>query len=108
MLMALAHHPLLKRKVPFLQGTVQNFIGLATCKCLQLRFPLSFACAINRASDISRDFQGQICGKIGRFRTKRVKIHRKIGQFRGIFAGEKSNFEEKLADFVGNFREELR
>ena len=48
MLMALAHHPLLKRKVPFLQGTVQNFIGLPTCKCLQLRFPLSFACAIKQ------------------------------------------------------------
>ena len=45
MLMALAHHPILKRKIPFLQGTVQNFIGLATCKCLQLWFPLFFACA---------------------------------------------------------------
>lgn len=48
MLMALAHRPILKRKIPFLQGTVQNFIGLATCKCLQLRFPLSFACAIKQ------------------------------------------------------------
>ena len=48
MLMALAHRPLLKRKFPFLQGTVQDFIGLATCKCLQLRFPLSFACAIKQ------------------------------------------------------------
>ena len=48
MLMALAHRPILKRKIPFLQGTVQNFIGLATCKCLRLWFPLSFACAIKR------------------------------------------------------------
>lgn len=48
MLMALAHHPILKRKIPFLQGTVQNFIGLATCKCLQLWFPLSFARAIKQ------------------------------------------------------------
>ena len=48
MLMALALHPLLKRKVPFLQGTVQNFIGLATCKYLQLWFPLFFGCAIKQ------------------------------------------------------------
>ena len=48
MLMVLAHHPILKRKIPFLQGTVQNFIGLATSKCLQLRFPLSFARAIKQ------------------------------------------------------------
>ena len=48
MLMVLAHHPILKRKVPSLQGTVQNFTGLATCKCLQLWFPLSFACAIKQ------------------------------------------------------------
>ena len=53
---------------------------------------------INRASDISRkkskilrDFQGQIRGKIGRFR--------------GIFAGKKSKFVEKSADFVGFSRE---
>ena len=50
---------------------------------------------INRASDIfgkkskiSRDFQG--------------KIREKIGQFRGIFAGKKSKFAEKSADFTGN------
>ena len=48
MLMALAHRPILKRKIPFLQGTVQNFIGLATSKYLQLQFPLSFACAIKQ------------------------------------------------------------
>ena len=49
--------------------------------------------AIDRASDISRrkkskisrDFQGQICGKIGRFR--------------GIFAGKKSKFAEQSAEF---------
>ena len=47
----------------------------------------------DRASDISRkkrkisrDFQGQSRGK--------------IGQFREIFAGKKSKFAEKLADFV--------
>ena len=40
---------------------------------------------------ISRDFQGQIRGKIGRFR--------------GIFAGKKSKFAEKSADFTGYSRE---
>ena len=36
---------------------------------------------------ISRDFQGQIRGK--------------IGQFRRILAGKKSKFVEKSADFAG-------
>ena len=40
-----------------------------------------------KKSNISRDFQGQIRGKIGRSR--------------GILAGEKSKFAEKLADFAG-------
>ena len=42
---------------------------------------------LNRASVISRDFQGQIRGKIDRFR--------------GIFAGKKSKFASKSADFAG-------
>ena len=40
-----------------------------------------------KKSKISRDFQGQIRGKIGRFR--------------GIFAGKKSKFAKKSADFAG-------
>ena len=40
-----------------------------------------------KKSKISRDFQGQICEKIGRFRE--------------IFAGEKSKFAEKSANFAG-------
>ena len=36
-----------------------------------------------KKSKISRDFQGQIRGKIGRFRGKKVKIRGKIGRFRG-------------------------
>ena len=40
-----------------------------------------------KKSKISRDFQGQIRGK--------------IGQFRGIFTRKKSKFVEKSADFVG-------
>ena len=42
-----------------------------------------------KKSKISRDFQGQIRGKIGRFC--------------GIFVGKKSKFAEKLTDFTGNF-----
>ena len=65
--------------------------------------------------NISRDFQGQIRGKIGRLRGKKVKIRSKIGQFRGILA-EKSQiskdfrgkFLEKSADFTGNFGGKLR
>ena len=92
-----------------------------------------------RASDISRkkskiswDFQGQIRGKIGRFRGKKVKIRSKIGPFHVIFAEKSQNsqknrpisrdfsgksqiskdfwgeFLEKSADFTGNFWGKLR
>ena len=57
--------------------------------------------ALSRASDISRkkrkisrDFQGQIRGKIGQFRGKKVKIRGKIGRFRGIFAGQSQNSQK--------------
>ena len=39
---------------------------------------------------ISRDFRGE-----------KVKIRGKIGPFRGISAGKKSNFAEQSADFAG-------
>ena len=42
---------------------------------------------------ISRDFQGQIPGTIGRFRGRKVNIRRKISRFRGILAEKKSIFE---------------
>ena len=44
-----------------------------------------------KKSKISRDFQGQ--------------IRRQIGRFCRIFAGKKSKFTEKLADFAGFSRE---
>ena len=44
-----------------------------------------------KKSQISRDFQGQIRGK--------------IGWFRGIFAGKKSKFAAKSADFAGFSRD---
>ena len=60
--------------------------------------------SLDRASDISRkkskisrNFQGQIRGKIGRFRAKKVKIRGTIGPFRVILA-EKSPFSK---DFQG-------
>ena len=59
------------------------------------RYPRRLESLITRASDISRkkskisrDFKGQIRGKIGRFR--------------GIFAGKKSKFDKKSAD-LGRF-----
>ena len=47
-----------------------------------------------KKSKISRDFQGQIRGKIGRFR--------------GIFAGKKSKFTEQSADFRRFSREKSK
>ena len=41
----------------------------------------------------SADFTG--------FSRKKVNIREKIGRFCRIFAGEKSNFAEKAADFAG-------
>ena len=89
-----------------------------------------------KKSKISRDFQGQIRGKIGRFceifagkkskfaaqsadfgrfSRERSQNSRKIGPFRGILA-EKLNFRRifrgkflgKSADFTGNFGGKLR
>ena len=66
----------------------------------------------DRASDISRE-KKQIFAGFSRansrknrlisrdFRGKKVKIRGKIGRFCGIFAGEKSKFAEKSADFAG-------
>ena len=65
-----------------------------------------------RASDISRKKKQNFAGFSGAnsrkncpisrdFRGKKVKISGKIGRFRGIFAGEKSKFAEKSANFAG-------
>ena len=67
---------------------------------------------IIRASDISRKKKQNFAGFSGAnsrknwpisrdFRGKKVKIRGKIGRFRGIFAGEKSKFAEKSANFAG-------
>ena len=58
-------------------------------------FPHARASDISwKKSKISRNFQGQIRGK--------------IGQFCGIFAGEKSKFTEKSADFARFSRRKVR
>ena len=73
----------------------------------------------NRASDISRKKKQNFAGFSGAnsrknrpisrdFRGKKVKIRGKIGRFREIFAGEKSKFAEKLADFAGFWRKKLK
>ena len=65
-----------------------------------------------RASDISRKKKQDFAGfsaensrknrPISRdFRGEKVKIRGKIGPFRGISAGKKSNFAEQSADFAG-------
>ena len=75
-------------------------------------FRIVFTSTLVRASDISRKKRQNFAGfsaansrknrPISRdFRGKKVKIREKIGRFRGIFAGEKSEFSEKLADFAG-------
>ena len=72
----------------------------------------SFALNLVRASDISRKKKQNFAGFSGAnsrknrpisrdFRGKKVKIRSKIGPFRVIFAGEKSKFAEKSADFAG-------
>ena len=79
---------------------------------------LQFYC-LNRASDISRKKKQNFAGFSGEnsrknrpisrdFRGKKVKIPSKIGPVRVIFAGEKSKFAEKSADFTGNFWGKLR
>ena len=60
----------------------------------QVNTPMPYAGLLifrGKKRKISRDFHGQIRGKIGRFR--------------GIFAGKKSKFAEKSADFAGYSRE---
>ena len=68
--------------------------------------------ATDRASDISRKKKQNFAGfKKGNsrknrlisrdFRGKKVEIRGDIGRFCGIFAGEKSKFSEKSADFAG-------
>ena len=118
--------------LPKFLGWIDNQIFLAMG--LHYKAVILVGLGLCRASDISRkkrkisrDFQGQIRGKIGRFRRifagtnskfteksadfwyfcrKKVKISRKIGRFRGIFA-EKSqilkDFQRQILRKIGRF-----
>ena len=67
-------------------------LGPALSVCLREMFVLSGLLIFRgKKSKISRDFQGQIRGK--------------IGWFRGIFAGKKSKFAQKSAHFAWFSRE---
>ena len=94
----------------------EDVVNIKTCQNININ---KTVCQINRASDISRKkkqnfaaFSGANSRKnrpISRdFRGKKVKIPSKISPFRVIFAGEKSKFLEKSADFTGNFLGKLR
>ena len=99
---------------------------------LRLQYMSGLLIFRGKKSKISRDFQGQIRGKIGRFRgifagrkskfaeksadfwyffRKKVKIRRKIGRFRGIFA-EKSqiskDFQRQILRKIGRFHGKFR
>ena len=71
-------------------------MGATPMSCIRLSMNVHSGLLIFRGkkNKISRDFQGQIRGKIGRFR--------------GIFAGKKSKFAEKSADFAGYLREKVK
>ena len=75
-------------------------------------------CQYCRASDISRKKKQDFAGFSGAnswknrsisrdFRGEKVKIRGKIGPFRGISAGKKSNFTEQSADFAGFQRKKV-
>ena len=78
------------------QKSLKNGLQLSIYMWNKTRFDSSTGLLIFRGKKrkISRDFQGQSRGKIGRFR--------------GIFAGKKSKFAENLADFVGFSQEKVK
>ena len=66
-----------------------------------------------KKSKISQDFQGQIRGKIGRFRGifagKQVEIRKKIGRFRWGLAAKSQiskDFQGQIRGKIGRFRRE--
>ena len=58
-----------------------------------------------KKSKILRDFQGQIRGKIGRFRGIFAGKRSKFAEQSADFEGKKSKFAEQSADFAGFSRE---
>ena len=90
---------LLNFLMDFILNCINPYLSKAWHKCSPFKGIPTGNNTCTRASDISRkkskisqDFQGQIRGKIRRFRGKKVKIRWQIGRFCGIFAEEKSKF----------------
>ena len=80
--------------------------------CIRHRLLFDLLFSTDRASDILRKKKQNFAGFSGAnsrknrpisrdFRGKKVKIRGTIGQFRAIFAVEKSKFAEKTAHFAG-------
>ena len=93
--------------VEMMFGLVNAGFSLPEWQKMILLVHLTRASDISRKkSKISRDFQGQIRGKIGRFHGKKVKIRRKIVRLRGILA-EKSqiskDFQGQILRKIGRF-----
>ena len=102
-----------------------HFIGSIICKyaiqpsgCIVLVIKVSiylqgFRYFAKKKSKFSRDFQGQIRGKNGRFRGENSQNLRKIGRFRGILT-ERSQISKdfqgqilrKIGRFHGKFQRE--
>ena len=64
-----------------------------------------------KKSKISWDFEGQIHGKFGRFRGRKVKIRRKIGRFHGILAEKiqfSKDFQGQIPTKIGRFHRKFR
>ena len=87
------------KKASFLSLPSKKVLFFSFCKLMiQILLLTGLLIFHRKKSKISRDFQGQIRGKIGRFRG----IFRgKFAEKSADFAGEKSKFAEKSADFAG-------
>ena len=85
-----------------MQGTLTNILYLF-CTSVKWQQKLTTGLLIFRGkkSKIFGDFQGQIRRKIGRFRGIFAGKKSKFAKKSAYFAGEKSKFAEKSADFVG-------
>ena len=118
------------QRCPYYRGRECTIFGISGTKQTVRNTGLLIFCG--KKSKISRDFQGQIRGKIGRFRgifagrkskfaeksadfwyfcRKKVKIRRKIGRFRGIFAEKcqiSKDFQRQILRKIGRFHGRFR
>ena len=100
------------KKASFLSLPSKKVLIFSFCKLMiQILLLTGLLIFRGKKSKISRDFQGQIRGKIGRFRGRRVKIRWKIVRFRRILA-EKSqiskDFQGQILRKIGRFHGKFR